>query len=535
MTGPSPTTTPAPDGRQRPDGAAWWREAVVYQIYPRSFADANGDGVGDLRGIIDRVAYLDDLGVDAVWLSPIYLSPMKDFGYDVADYCAVDPVFGTEQDLLELLDELHGRGMRLLLDWVPNHTSDQHPWFLASRSSRTDPKRSWYVWRDRRPDGSPPNNWWSAFKSVPAWTHDETTDQSYLHLFLAEQPDLNWADPEVVAAMHDTLRYWLDRGVDGFRADVVHLIGTGEDLDDLPREEARWVVANLDRPLAHQRIREIRRLLDEYPQAPLIVGEVNLMRPGQVAGYLGDPAGGAGELHLAFDFRPLHTPWDAAAMHRVIGVAQREFADPHWPTWVLSNHDVRRQRTRYGSDARARAAAVLSLTVRATPFLYAGEELGLEDAEVPPDRVVDPHHRDGCRAPIPWEADGEDERGHGWPSRPWLPFPPHAAARSAERQVGAPASMHSLYRALLALRRASGALRRGEMELAPLDGDVLRYVRRLEDDVVEVAVNLGDGEAPWPSGLDGDLLVSSVGARTGCGGTLVGCEAVVVRHLPSPS
>jgi alpha-glucosidase len=220
-------------------------------------------------------------------------------------------------------------------------------------------------------------------------------------------------------------------------------------------------------------------------------------------------------------------------MHRVVDVAQREFADPLWPTWVLSNHDEPRHRTRYGSDARARAAAVLSLTIRATPFLYAGEELGLEDAVVPAGRVVDPHGRDGCRAPIPWEADGDDERGHGWPTRPWLPFPPHAAARSASRQVGDPASMHTLYRTLLALRRSSGALRRGQMELAPVDGDVVRYVRRLGDDVVEVAVNLGDGEAPWPDGLDGELLVSSADGRTRCGGTLLGSEAVVVGHRPS--
>jgi alpha-glucosidase len=445
----------------------------------------------------------------------------------------VDPLFGTEADLVALLDALHDRGIRLLLDWVPDHTSDQHPWFRASRSSRDDPRRAWYVWRDPLPDGSPPNNWRSNFGDVPAWTYDEHTGQSYLHVFLAEQPNLNWATPGVEAAMHDTLRYWLDRGVDGFRADVVHLIGIGDDVADLPPEAARAVVHHLDRPAGHERIRAIRRLLDGYPQAPLMVGEVNLMGPGEVAGYLGDPAHDTGELHLAFDFRPLHTPWAAAALHRAIDANQREFAAPHWPTWVLSNHDEVRHRTRYGSEPRARAAAVLSLTVRGTPFLYAGEELGLEDAEVGAARAVDPGGRDGCRSPIPWTAAGDDEHGHGWPRRPWLPFPRNAATHDVEHQRGEPGSTYHLYRTLLATRRCSPALRRGEMELAPLDGEVLRYARRHADEVVEVAINTSDEAVPWPHGLDGELLVSSVAERTAGGGRLLGCEAVVVRHLAS--
>mgnify|MGYP001823299009 CR=1 FL=1 len=290
----------------RPGGVEWWRDAVVYQIYPRSFADSNGDGVGDLGGIIGKVPYLDELGVDALWLSPICVSPMADFGYDVSDYCDVDPVFGRLDDVDRLLAALHERGMRLLLDWVPNHTSDRHPWFVESRSSRHSPKRDWYVWRDRRPDGSPPNNWMATFKGVPAWTHDDTTDQSYLHLFLAEQPDLNWANPEVEAAMHDTLRFWLDRGVDGFRADVVHLIGKGDDVPDLPEQQAHAVVLNVDRPLGHELLHRVRTLLDSYPQQPMMVGEVYLLGEGESAGYVGTPE--KPELHLSFDFRPLHTP-----------------------------------------------------------------------------------------------------------------------------------------------------------------------------------------------------------------------------------
>ncbi len=521
-----PTTDPATDPM-----TSWWRDAVIYQIYPRSFADSNGDGLGDLRGIIDRLDYLDELGVDALWLSPIFRSPMKDFGYDVADYCEVDPIFGTTADLDDLLAALHGRGMRLLLDWVPNHTSDQHPWFVESRSSRDNPKRDWYVWRDPQPDGSPPNNWISQFKGVPAWTYDAATGQSYHHLFLTEQPDLNWEHPDVEAAMHDTLRFWLDRGVDGFRADVVHLIGKGTDLADLPDDQVTYPILTVDRPLGHQLLRRIRRLLDGYPQHPMMVGEVYLLRPGQAATYVGTPD--APELHLSFDFRPVHTDWDAAALHRTIAAGQAEFAEPHWPTWVLSNHDQPRHRTRYGSEARARAAAVLSLTVRGTPFLYAGEELGLADAVVPAERIVDPDGRDGCRAPIPWTADGDTTTGHGWPSTPWLPFPANATTHNAQAQVGVPGSMHSLYRSLLALRREHPALRRGSMELGPLDGSVIRYTRSLGDDVIEVAVNMGDDAVDWPAGLDGRLLLSTDPARRSPAGPLAGCEAVVAAAPPA--
>lgn len=491
----------------------WWRDAVVYQIYPRSFADSNGDGVGDLPGITARLDHLQSLGVDALWLSPIFVSPMADFGYDVADYCAIDPVFGTDADLDALVAGLHDRGMRLLLDWVPNHTSDQHRWFVESRSSRDSPKRDWYVWRDRRPDGSPPNNWTAAFKGVPAWTYDEVTDQSYLHLFLAEQPDLNWANPEVEAAMHDTLRHWLDRGVDGFRADVVHLIGKGSDVEDLPDHLAKGPVIAIDRPFGHELLRRIRLVLEEYEHEPMMVGEVYLLREGQSVAYLGDPLSGEGELHLSFDFRPLHTPWEPEAMHAAIARTQAEFAEPHWPTWVLSNHDQVRHRTRYGSEARARAAAVLSLTMRGTPFLYHGEELGLEDADIPDDRVVDPAGRDGCRAPLPWTAGGDAESGHGWPVPPWLPFPRNASTHAAELQVGVEGSMFELYRDLLTLRRSSPALRRGAMDLAPLAGGLLRYERTLDGEHLTVLVNLGGAATDWPADVDrGGVVLSTMGA-----------------------
>jgi alpha-glucosidase len=484
------------DDHRRP----WWRDAVVYQIYPRSFCDSDGDGVGDLRGITSKVPELAELGVDALWLSPIFRSPMKDFGYDVSDYCAVDPVFGTDADLDELIAALHERGMRLLLDWVPNHTSDQHPWFVESRASRDAAKRDWYVWRDPAPGGGPPNDWIAAFKGVPAWTLDEATGQYYLHVFLPEQPDLNWANPEVEAAMHATLRHWLDRGVDGFRADVVHLIGKGTALPELPPERAKAVVISIDEPFTHELLRRIRALLDAYPQAPMMVGEVYLLRPGQTTTYLGDDD----ELHLTFDFRPTHTAWDAAAMQRVASAVQDEFADPLWPTWVLSNHDQVRHRTRYGTDARARAAAVLSLTMRGTPFLYAGEELGLQDAVVPPEREVDPHHRDGCRAPIPWTVDAP----HGWGPEPWLPFPPDAELVAHDAQRDDPASMLHLYRRLLHLRRTYDALRQGTLTWLDLGDGIVGYRRGDGDDAVTVAINVtGDERSVELGGRT--LLVSS--------------------------
>ena len=365
----------------------------MLQIYPRSFADASGDGVGDLEGLRSRLDHLQWLGVGALWLSPIYRSPMADFGYDVADYCDIDPLFGDLAAFDRLLADAHARDIRVLLDWVPNHTSDQHPWFLDARSSRDSPRRDWYRWRDG--DGvTPPNNWKAAFADEPAWTWDAATEQFYLHTFLPQQPDLNWDNPEVVAAMHDTLRFWLDRGVDGFRADVVHLIGKDPALPD---DATGDHVAHHDFPGTHALLRGIRGVLEEYP-GRMMVGEVNLTETTLIEPYLGDDD----ELNLAFDFASLHVPWSAGAWRERIAHVE-EVMGERWPTWVFSNHDQPRLRTRVGGDeGRARAAAVLLLTLRGTPFLYAGEELGLEDAEIPPERVVDPGGREGCRAPIRW-------------------------------------------------------------------------------------------------------------------------------------
>jgi alpha-glucosidase len=486
----------------------WWREAVVYQIYPRSFADASGDGVGDLAGLRARLDHLQWLGVDALWLSPIFRSPMADFGYDVSDYRDVDPLFGSLDDLDALLADAHARGIRLLLDWVPNHTSDRHPWFVDARSSRASAKRSWYRWRDGSPQ-RPPNNWPAAFGGGPAWTWDEGTGQWYLHTFLPEQPDLNWDEPAVVEAMHDVLRFWLDRGIDGFRADVVHLIGKDPALPDVA--EANLVGSHLDVVGSHDYagthalLRGIRRVLDEYSGERVMVGEVNLTETALIAPYLGADD----ELHMAFDFESLHVPWEAAAWRERIAQVEA-IMGVRWPTWVLSNHDQPRIRTRLGgSEARARAAAVLVLTLRGTPFLYAGEELGLEDAVVAPDRVVDPGGRDGCRAPLPWTRDDD---GHGWPAPPWLPWPPQPAARSVEAQREDPGSIIHLVRAALALRRRSPALRRGTLVLLDdVPGGVLAYERADGGDLRRVWINFGPGEVALPDGWSAELTTAGDG------------------------
>jgi alpha-glucosidase len=501
----------------------WWASAVVYQIYPRSFLDTDGGGVGDLEGVRRRLDHLAWLGVDAIWLSPFFRSPMADFGYDVSDYCDVDPLFGTLDDFDRLLTEAHARDIRVLIDWVPNHTSDQHPWFVEARSSRTSPKRDWYIWRDGRPE-QPPNNWPAAFGG-DAWTWDEQTEQWYLHLFLPEQPDLNWRNPEVVEAMHATLRFWLDRGVDGFRVDVVHGLGKRADYADVPPDRA-WTTEMYDEPLTHELVRDFRRVLDSYPGDRMMVGEVYILSTSKVAEYYGH----GDELHLAFNFPPLYAPWTWAAWRKRVDRVVEEL-DPRdaWPTWVLSNHDNPRHRTRYGGDeARARAAAVLLLTLRGTPFLYAGEELGLEDAVIPERRKVDPGGRDGCRAPIPWSG----EAGHGWAGKePWLPWPPEPSTRNAEALRADEGSILHLYRRLLAARRASPALQLGTWQ--PLDSppDVLAYIRRHDKDQRVVLINFADKATAVA--VDGDWTVEVASDGVGEGqpwsSAVPGPGAVILR------
>jgi alpha-glucosidase len=495
---------------------------VIYQIYPRSFLDTTGDGIGDLPGIAARLDYLRWLGVDAVWVSPFFRSPMADFGYDVSDYCDVDPVFGSLADADRLVAGAHAAGIRVLLDWVPNHTSDRHPWFLESRSSRRSPKRDWYYWRDGH-GAALPNNWRAAFGG-PAWTYDKPTGQWYLHLFLPEQPDLNWGNREVVHAMHGVLRFWLDRGVDGFRIDVVHLIGKDPALPDQPPQLGPVDRVGIhDDPRTHPLLREIRRLVDSYPGDRVTVGEVNLHDTSAIRAYYG----AGDELHMAFNFLPLTTPWTAGDWRELIRAVERDLGRDAWPTWVLSNHDSSRHRTRLGgSEAVSRAAAVLLLTLRGTPFLFQGEELGLEDAVVPPDRRVDPAGRDGCRAPIPWTGASD----HGWATaETWLPWPPHPEARNVEHERGEPGSILHLYRLLLAVRRASPALRRGDITVLDVPDPVLAYRRSAEGDERVVLVNFGADEADVRLGGRWKLVASSDPAVRRWSGELPGGGAVILE------
>ncbi len=509
-------------------GAPWWKSGVFYQIYPRSFADADGDGVGDLRGIATHLDHVADLGVDAIWLSPFYESPMRDFGYDISDHCAVDPVFGTLDDIDAVIAAAHERGLRIIVDFVPNHVSSDHPWFVEARSARDAARRDWFVWADPAPGGGPPTNWTASFTEASAWEWDEATGQYYLHLFLPEQPDVNWANPDLVDAQHDVLRFWLERGVDGFRMDVLNAIGKDPEPTDVPdRLLGLPHVVLTHHETAMPLIREIRRTVDTNANPGgaerFVVGEIVTGDLDVQSSYQGDGDG----VHCAVNFASVWAPWDADAWRTLIAGTEAAYAHdgPRWPSWVLSNHDVVRARTRFGGrEDRARAAAVLLLTLRGTPFLYQGEELGLEDAEVPADRVVDPGGRDGCRAPIPWT----DAAGHGWGDPAWLPFAPLAAERSVARQTADPLSVLALFRALLAERRSSPALQLGRLDLLDAPDGVLGFRRTHGDDVRIVWVAFTDTPATVEPG--GTVLLASDRAGEGDAftGELRAAGAVIV-------
>jgi alpha-glucosidase len=485
------------DGHEAP----WWQRGAVYQIYPRSFADSDGDGVGDLPGIAEHLDHLAALGVAAVWLSPIYPSPMADFGYDVADYLDIDPTFGTLADLDRLVEGCHARGIRVILDWVPNHTSDRHPWFVASRSSRDDPKRDWYIWGDGAPHGGPPNDWVSEFEAAgAAWTLDEATGQWYLHSFLREQPDLNWDNPEVEAAMHDVLRFWLDRGVDGFRVDALQRLAHDPLLRDNAGSPRR---RDQDWDTAHDRVRGIRRVVDEY-EGRVLVGEVYLRDLPRVVSYLE----GGDQLHLVHNFVFLELPWSAAAFRSSIDEFEALAPGEAWPAWILASHDHSRVATRFGEDgqgpARARACAVMLYGLRGTPFLYQGEELGLPDAEIPPERIVDVDGRDPERAPIPWRPPSQAGPAAGFSTgTPWLPVVADAERLNAERQAADPRSALALARRLAALRETTPTLQRGAQRTVDAGPDVLAWLREDDGDRLLVAVNFS--AAPAAAGLPADL------------------------------
>jgi alpha-glucosidase len=507
---------------------AWWQRGAIYQIYPRSFADSSGDGVGDLRGIEAHLDHLSDLGVEAMWLSPFYPSPMADFGYDVADYTDVDPVFGTLEDFDRLVAASHARGIKIVIDWVPNHTSDRHAWFEESRSSRDDPKRDWYVWRDPAPDGGPPNDWRSDFVACgAAWTLDERTGQYYLHSFLPEQPDLNWDNPEVGAAMHDTLRFWLDRGVDGFRIDVAHKIGKDPELrDDGPDGRPH----SQDWETTHERMREIRGVVDEYPDR-MIVGEVYLLDLERLVAYVNS----GDELHLAHNFVFLRLPWSAEAFRRSIDAFELLSTETAWPAWFLSNHDHARVASRFDEDgqgqARARAVMLMLYALRGTPFVFQGEEIGLPDAEIPPDRIVDVDGRDPERAPVPWAPPSEAGPGAGFTTgEPWLPLSAEAERINVRTAAADPDSTLSLVRRLAALRRETPALQVGGQTSFEAGDDVLAWTREAEGDRLVAAVNFAAEEVPVDLPAGAELVVSTDPHReVGPVTALRPSEAVILR------
>jgi alpha-glucosidase len=467
---------------------AWWQSGVIYQIYPRSFQDSNADGVGDLEGIIRRLRYLVELGVDAIWISPIFPSPMADFGYDVSDYLDVDPAFGNLRTFDRLVAEAHRRRLKVILDYVPNHTSDQHPWFAESQSSRTNDKRDWYIWRDAKPDGSPPTNWVSEFGGS-AWAWSARTSQFYYHAFLPEQPDLNWRNPEVVAAMLAVLRFWLERGVDGFRVDAIHHLFEDADFRDNPANPA-WRkgmsparrllrLHTIDHPATHDAIAKMRLATEEYGGDRVLIGEAYLPID-RLVGYYGVGLKG---FHLPFNFHLLSTPWNAAAIAALIEGYEAELPQGAWPNWVLGNDDRSRLATRVGLD-QARVAAMLLLTLRGTPTLYQGDEIGMTDVSIPASRVRDPWEmnvpglglgRDPARTPMQWDA--TDNAGFSM-AEPWLPVSGDFAQVNIASEAAEPDSIFSLYRSLLALRRAEPALSIGEYALLSTTEQVLAYERQ---------------------------------------------------------
>ena len=488
--------------RQGSGKAAWWQRGVVYQIYPRSFQDLNGDGVGDLPGIRHRLDHVAALGVDAIWISPIYPSPMADFGYDVSDYVSVHPLFGSLADFDQLLADAHARGLKVILDYVPNHSSDQHPWFRESRSSRENPKRDWYVWRDPAPDGGPPTNWLSEFGG-PAWTFDSGTGQFYYHAYLPEQPDLNWRNPDVRAAMLDVLRFWLDRGVDGFRVDAIHHLIEAENLLDNPPNPdwrqglspARRLlrVHTMDQPEVHDAIAAMRAVADSYGGDRLMIGEAYLPFDRLMAYYGADLTG----FHLPFNFHLIGAPWHPTAIAALIEAYERALPPGGWPNWVLGNHDRSRVASRLGAS-QARVAAMLLLTLRGTPTIYQGEEIGMTDVTIPLDRVQDPWERnvpglglgrDPARTPMPWDA----RPGAGFTTgEPWLPLGADSAALNVAAQAADASSMLRLYRELIALRRAEPALSVGDYTQVAATEQVLAYERSHAGARLLIALNLSD-------------------------------------------
>jgi alpha-glucosidase len=504
-----------------PNGKFWWRDGTFYQIYPRSFQDWDGDGIGDISGVIERLPYLVALGIDAIWLSPIFPSPMADFGYDISNYVGIDPIFGTIDDFDALLSAAHARGLKVILDLVPNHTSDLHPWFIESRSSRDNPKRDWYLWRELRADGTAPNNWLSEFGGS-AWAWDAGTRQYYYHAFLAQQPDLNWRNPNVRRAIYDVMRFWLRRGVDGFRVDVIwHLIKDVQFRDNPPNpnfrpgrppHEALLNLYSADRPEVLDVVAEMRRVVDEFEDRVLI-GEIYLPIDRLVAYYGRDLTGA----HLPFNFALLSTPWHARDIAKLIDDYERALPAGAWPNWVLGNHDRPRIASRVG-PAQARVAAMLLLTLRGTPTMYYGDEIGMHQVAIAPEQVRDPFEknvpglgvgRDGCRTPMQWDAGASGGFTIG---APWLPLPEDAVHENVANLADDSLSILNLYRALIDLRKTTPQLVAGGYVPVVTTGDLLAYRRESGGEALLIVLNLANNPISIASvaiAFAGEILLST--------------------------
>ncbi|QHT67683.1 DUF3459 domain-containing protein [Rhodocytophaga rosea] len=502
----------------------WWQKGIIYQIYPRSFMDSNADGVGDIQGIITKLDYLQWLGIQAIWVSPVYPSPMADFGYDIADYTGIHPLFGSLKDFDALLKQVHGRGMKLILDLVPNHSSDQHPWFLESRSSRDNPKRDWYLWHDPGKDGGPPNNWLSVFGGS-GWEWDETTSQYYYHAFLKEQPDLNWRNPEVQQAMLDAMRFWMDRGVDGFRVDVMwHMVKDNQWRNNPPNPDYKPHMAtyekltpaySTDQPEVHEIVGMMRRLMDEYEDR-LIIGEIYLPIHKLVT-YYGINNQGA---HLPFNFQLIALPWNARQISSTIDQYEGALPANGWPNWVLGNHDQSRIASRVGKS-QARVAAMLLLTLRGTPTIYYGDEIGMHDVAIPEEEVQDPQglnmpglnlSRDPFRTPMQWDDSLNAAFTTG---KPWLRLAEDYKRNNVQAQKDDAESMLTLYRRLIELRNTEPALHIGNYIPVYTENDLLAFIREADKRFL-VVLNLSHAPGyftPTDVEIHGRILLSTCADR----------------------
>jgi alpha-glucosidase len=503
----------------------WWQKEIVYQIYPRSFQDSNGDGIGDLRGIVSRLDYLHALGIRAIWISPIYPSPMADFGYDISDYTGIHPLFGNMNDFDRLITEIHARGMKLILDLVPNHSSDQHPWFVESRSSRTNPRRDWYIWKDPLQDDTPPNNWLSVFGGS-AWQWDENTGQYYYHAFLKEQPDLNWRNPAVQQAMLDVMRFWLDKGVDGFRVDVMwHMIkdellrnnpANPDYQDHMSTFEKLIPSYSTDQPEVHEVVRAMRRLVDEY-DSRVLIGEIYL-DVHRLVKYYGE---NNDEAHMPFNFLLMNRAWDPATIAAIVDEYEGAVPEGAWPNWVLGNHDNTRIATRIGKE-QARVAGMLLLTLRGTPTIYYGDEIGMTNVPIPADEQVDPQglnmpdknlSRDPERTPMQWD----DSTNAGFSKvRPWLRVAEDYRKVNVKEQFTDEDSTLNFFRRMIAFRQQEQILLSGEYLPVYTDKSILAYMRQLEEKKILVVLNLSAGAVVFTmphEHVGGIVLVSTIKSR----------------------